>query len=123
MSGGQGLQVGFVNNDHVELVSELLVPQLSLVDIRLDVIFRAGLLKQLGWQVVVIDLGAVFWVFPSLWFGTRVGQIQACIVAQLRNQVKSGLPNHPGTGIVAKMTIHDQIFERDQAANQRQQCG
>lgn len=69
MRYGQGLQVGFMNDDHIQRNRELLVPHLGLVDVRSDAIFAGRLFEMLSGQVVIVNLLAILGIRSTLRFG------------------------------------------------------
>jgi len=122
VSTGQGSQIGFVKDDHIERVGKLLVPHLGLIGVCPNAIFDAGLLEVLDWKMTVINFVTILAVRPAALVGAGIGQIQSSILTQFGDQMQATMCDHPGGRVVAKMPVHSQIFKRNETADQLQEC-
>jgi hypothetical protein len=75
MGSGLGAQVGLRDDDDIQRLGKLFVEQLHLVHLGLDVSFHGGRFAVLLWEVVVIDLVAIFATRTAPGIGTDVRKV------------------------------------------------
>ncbi len=115
MRPGRGLQVGFDEDDDMQRLRELLVPQFSLVKAGSDVAFHGCRFEILLWPVAIIHLAPLLAMGTPTGIGTIVGQVQSRIGAQFGDQLHPpGLHHLPGS-VVAKVPIQNQVGQREKA--------
>ena len=121
MGAGLGAQVCFRDDDDMQRLGKLFVEQLPLIHAGLDVPLHSGLCAVLLWEVVVIDLGAIFAMRTVPGIGTDVGEVQCRIAPQLGNQVQTALSRHMEGVVIAKVAIQHQGGQRTYLHDQAQQ--
>ena len=121
LSGLVGLQIGFDDDDNMQHLSKLLMPERHLVYLGLDLFIHCDGLQVGRWYMVGIHLLTIFATWSTPTVRALIGKIERGILPQLREQMAAHLSDHVHGIVMTAFPIAQKVHDREGIADLREQ--
>src|SRR4029453_12191555 len=109
MSGLASLQIGFDDDDNIQHLGKLLMPERHLVNVGLYPFINRRGLQVCRRNIPIVQLLAIFapWSTPTV--RAIIGKIESGIIPQLRDQMQAHLSDHVHRIVMTELTIEKKV--------------
>src|SRR5262245_31296596 len=103
----------FDDDDHIQPLSKLLMPESHLVNLSLELLINGGEFQVGRRQMLVIHLLTILaaWAMPTV--RAIIGQIERGIIPKLRDQMQAHLSDHMHRIVMTEFSIEQKVHDRE----------